>query len=165
MTGGASYFQNLASSGSAQAAGAASSAESRGRRGRRRVGRGPLTGVLAFAVFLFPALWKLQTLGLDWTAPETVLRHMQWKATQFGHPVPEVPPTLLRTGAVATILAELGAPILVLFRRLAKSSEHGRPVRGRLWNMFEAFLLFIRDGIAKPATSIGIEIDIEPDVA
>jgi F-type H+-transporting ATPase subunit a len=41
--------------------------------------------------------------------------------------------------------------LIVIFRRLATRSEHGRPVRGRLWNMFEAFLLFIRDGIAKPA--------------
>jgi len=45
----------------------------------------------------------------------------------------------------------VAAALLLVFQRLAKRAEHGRPVRGRLWNMFEAFLLFIRDGIAKPA--------------
>jgi F-type H+-transporting ATPase subunit a len=44
------------------------------------------------------------------------------------------------------------ALILILaFVILAKRVKHGRPAKGRLWNMFEAFLLFIRDEIARPA--------------
>ncbi|MCA9234195.1 MAG: F0F1 ATP synthase subunit A [Planctomycetales bacterium] len=41
--------------------------------------------------------------------------------------------------------------LVVLFRKLAARSQAAVVVRGKLWNMFEAFLLFIRDGIAKPA--------------
>ncbi len=41
--------------------------------------------------------------------------------------------------------------MLVLFSLLAKRAKYGRPVRGRLWNLFEAFLMFVRDNIAKPA--------------
>jgi F-type H+-transporting ATPase subunit a len=41
--------------------------------------------------------------------------------------------------------------LIVLFKRLADRVRHGRPAKGRLWNMFEAFLLFIRDEIARPA--------------
>lgn len=41
--------------------------------------------------------------------------------------------------------------LIAAFTRMAKKSQYGRPLRGRLWNMFEAFLLFIRNDIAKPA--------------
>ncbi len=50
------------------------------------------------------------------------------------------------------ILEVVVAAVLVLaFTRLAKALKGGRVPRGRLWNLFETFLLFIRDGIAKPA--------------
>lgn len=41
--------------------------------------------------------------------------------------------------------------LVALFVRLAKRVKDGRPAKGRLWNMFEAFLMFIRDDIARPA--------------
>jgi F-type H+-transporting ATPase subunit a len=50
------------------------------------------------------------------------------------------------------ILEALVALILIgVFTILAAKVRNGRPVKGRLWNMFEAFLLFIRDDIARPA--------------
>ena len=41
--------------------------------------------------------------------------------------------------------------LLLVFRRLAARSTGARPVRGKLWNLFEMFLMFIRDQIARPA--------------
>ena len=41
--------------------------------------------------------------------------------------------------------------LIAIFWRLAHRIKDGKPVRGRLWNMFEAFLLFIRDEVARPA--------------
>jgi F-type H+-transporting ATPase subunit a len=50
------------------------------------------------------------------------------------------------------ILEAVVALILIaVFTMLAAKVRNGRPVKGRLWNMFEAFLLFIRDDIARPA--------------
>jgi F-type H+-transporting ATPase subunit a len=46
--------------------------------------------------------------------------------------------------ALATIL-------LLLFSRLARQLSAGGPPRGRFANLFEAFVLFIRDQIARPA--------------
>lgn len=44
------------------------------------------------------------------------------------------------------------ALILVLvFKALARRLKDGKVPKGRLWNMFETFLLFIRDEIAEPA--------------
>jgi len=40
--------------------------------------------------------------------------------------------------------------ILVLFVALAKSLRGGASARGRLWNLLEVFLLFIRDEVARP---------------
>jgi F-type H+-transporting ATPase subunit a len=40
--------------------------------------------------------------------------------------------------------------VLVLFVALAKSLRGGATARGRLWNMLEVFLLFIRDEVARP---------------
>ena len=45
----------------------------------------------------------------------------------------------------------VAAALVLIFRRLASRVRDGRPARGRAWNMFEAFLMFIRDGIARPA--------------
>jgi len=41
--------------------------------------------------------------------------------------------------------------LVALFCLLAKRVKDGRPAKGRAWNMFEAFLMFIRDDIARPA--------------
>lgn len=41
--------------------------------------------------------------------------------------------------------------LLLVFSKLAKRSTGARPVRGKLWNLFETFLVFIRDQIARPA--------------
>lgn len=50
------------------------------------------------------------------------------------------------------ILEAVVALILIaVFTILAAKVRNGRPVKGKLWNMFEAFLLFIRNEIARPA--------------
>ena len=41
--------------------------------------------------------------------------------------------------------------LILIFSRIASKIKDGRPIRGRLGNMFEAFLLFIRDEVARPA--------------
>jgi F-type H+-transporting ATPase subunit a len=41
--------------------------------------------------------------------------------------------------------------MVFVFRKLASSVQGGRPAKGKLWNMLEAFLLFIRDEVARPA--------------
>jgi F-type H+-transporting ATPase subunit a len=41
--------------------------------------------------------------------------------------------------------------IAVLFIGLARKISRGRPPRGRLWNLLEAMLLYIRDQVARPA--------------
>lgn len=50
------------------------------------------------------------------------------------------------------MIIEIGVALIVcgLFAMLAKRIQSGEPPKGRLWNMLEAFLLFIRDDIAKP---------------
>jgi len=40
---------------------------------------------------------------------------------------------------------------VLAFKKLASVVRNGRPAKGKLWNMLEAFLLFIRDEIARPA--------------
>jgi F-type H+-transporting ATPase subunit a len=50
------------------------------------------------------------------------------------------------------ILETLVALVLIVaFRGLAHQVRDGRPAKGKLWNLFESFLLFIRDQIARPA--------------
>ena len=41
--------------------------------------------------------------------------------------------------------------LVAIFARLAPKVASGRPPKGYFWNMFEASLVFIRDGIARPA--------------
>jgi F-type H+-transporting ATPase subunit a len=41
--------------------------------------------------------------------------------------------------------------LVVIFKLLSSRLKDGRVPKGRLWNLFETFLLFIRDGIARPA--------------
>lgn len=49
---------------------------------------------------------------------------------------------------IETMIAIL---IVFLFTRLAPRIASGRAPKGYFWNMFEATLLFVRDGIARPA--------------
>jgi F-type H+-transporting ATPase subunit a len=45
----------------------------------------------------------------------------------------------------------VAAILILLFTRLAHAVRDGRPAKGKLWNMLETFLLFIRDEVARPA--------------
>lgn len=45
----------------------------------------------------------------------------------------------------------VAAIIIWLFAKLANYVRNGRPAKGKLWNMLESFLLFIRDQVARPA--------------
>lgn len=47
--------------------------------------------------------------------------------------------------------------MLAIFLPLARKISTGKPIRGRFWNMMEAFLLFFRDQVARPA--IGHDAD------
>jgi F-type H+-transporting ATPase subunit a len=50
------------------------------------------------------------------------------------------------------VLEVVAAILMVLiFVSLARKVRAGDPPRGRFWNMFEAIVLFIRDGIVRPA--------------
>ena len=49
------------------------------------------------------------------------------------------------------LLLVVAAVMVLLFTKLAGYVKNGRPAKGKLWNMLEAFLLFIRDDIARPA--------------
>ncbi|NOY40347.1 MAG: F0F1 ATP synthase subunit A [Planctomycetes bacterium] len=50
------------------------------------------------------------------------------------------------------ILLPLVAVMMIFaFGTLAGKVRNGRPAKGKLWNMLEAFLLFIRDEVARPA--------------
>jgi F-type H+-transporting ATPase subunit a len=44
-----------------------------------------------------------------------------------------------------------GVLLILLFVPLAMRISHGKPPRGKLWNMLEAMLLFLRDDVARPA--------------
>ena len=45
----------------------------------------------------------------------------------------------------------VAAILIWLFSRLARAVRDGRPAKGKLWNLLETFLLFIRDEVARPA--------------
>jgi F-type H+-transporting ATPase subunit a len=49
------------------------------------------------------------------------------------------------------IEAAVALIICVLFMGLAFKIRHGGPPRGRLWNMLEAFLIYLRDVVALPS--------------
>ncbi len=50
------------------------------------------------------------------------------------------------------ILELVVAAVMVwVFTKLATKVQFGRPVKKKAWNMFEAFLLFLRDEVARPA--------------
>src|SRR5207248_4601689 len=45
----------------------------------------------------------------------------------------------------------VGLIIIFIFSRLAQQVHGGKPPKGRLWNLLEVFLVFIRDQVAKPS--------------
>ena len=47
--------------------------------------------------------------------------------------------------------------MMIIFLPLARKIRSGKPIHGRFWNMMEAFLLFFRDQVARPA--IGHDAD------
>lgn len=49
------------------------------------------------------------------------------------------------------LLLVVAAVMVLAFKKLADVVRNGRPAKGKLWNMLEAFLLFVRDEIARPA--------------
>lgn len=49
------------------------------------------------------------------------------------------------------LLVVVAIAMIFAFKKLAAVVANGRPAKGKLWNMLEAFLLFIRDEIARPA--------------
>jgi F-type H+-transporting ATPase subunit a len=49
------------------------------------------------------------------------------------------------------VLLVVAAIIIWLFTGLARNVRDGRPAKGKLWNLLESFLLFIRDKVARPA--------------
>ncbi|MEM8947052.1 MAG: F0F1 ATP synthase subunit A [Planctomycetota bacterium] len=49
------------------------------------------------------------------------------------------------------LLLLVAVAMIFAFKKLADVVRNGRPAKGKLWNMLEAFLLFIRDEIARPA--------------
>ena len=44
----------------------------------------------------------------------------------------------------------VGLVIVLIFQQLAQRVADGKPPKGKLWNFFEVFLVFIRDQIARP---------------
>jgi len=44
----------------------------------------------------------------------------------------------------------VGLILVVIFHQLSQRISAGRPAKGKLWNLLETFLVFIRDQIAKP---------------
>jgi len=44
----------------------------------------------------------------------------------------------------------VGLILVLIFHQLAKRVADGQPPKGKLWNLFEVFLVFIRDQIARP---------------
>ncbi|HYM99263.1 MAG TPA: F0F1 ATP synthase subunit A [Aestuariivirgaceae bacterium] len=44
----------------------------------------------------------------------------------------------------------VGLVIVLIFHQLAKRVADGQPPKGKLWNLLEAFLVFVRDQIARP---------------
>lgn len=57
------------------------------------------------------------------------------------------------------MVLELAVAVLMIliFVPLARSVRDGRPPKGRLWNLFEMILVYIRDQMAKPAIGHGAE--------
>lgn len=68
-------------------------------------------------------------------------------------------PEILGVQVTRFMVMELvaAALMLVILIPLARHTARSRVTRGRLWNTFEAVLIFIRDGIARPAIDGGAD--------
>lgn len=77
--------------------------------------------LLLGAVFFFPGLWKLLSVGPAWVFSDNLRNQMYAKWTQMADFAPlarvDRVPGLLRLGALLTVALELSFPLLVLFRR------------------------------------------------
>ncbi len=81
--------------------------------------------------------------GMHWDLPVLVDRHVDL----FGHSF-HVKLAMTKFMLVELLVALL---MIVVFVTLARKVAGGRPPRGKLWNMFEMMLLFLRDEVARPA--------------
>lgn len=76
--------------------------------------------------------------GMHWDLPA-------FEINLFGHPYKfELTKFMLVEVVVAVLL-------VVVFVTLARKVADGKPPRGKLWNLLEMMLLFIRDEVARPA--------------
>ena len=66
----------------------------------------------------------------------------------FDVPAFEIKLQLTKFMVIETIAALL---MLAIFIPLARRIARGGPPRGKLWNFFEAMLIFLRDQVARPA--------------
>ena len=81
--------------------------------------------------------------------------HFPW-----GHWV--MPPFLTDIGITRYVLLEIGVAVVMLaiFIPMASRLRGGQPAKGRFWNMIEAILVYMRDGVITP--SIGSRKDAAP---
>lgn len=63
----------------------------------------------------------------------------------------EIAPLDLRITKFMVLETVVAVVVAVLFIWLGLKIRSGKPPRGRLWNMFEAMLVYIRDAVARPA--------------
>lgn len=63
----------------------------------------------------------------------------------------EIAPLDLRITKFMVVETVAALAVALLFIFLALRMRSGAPPRGRLWNMFEAMLIYIRDAVARPA--------------
>ena len=77
----------------------------------------------------------------DGNVVRSAVWHARWHLpTIFGHQITRF-----------MVLELLAAILMILiFVPLARKLANGRPPKGRFWNMFEAIVLFIRDGVVRP---------------
>lgn len=76
--------------------------------------------LLLAAVYFWPGVHKVATLGGDFFLTDHVLQNARWKWLQFGHVPPLVgalPPWAWRVGAAGVVLLELTAPLCFAFER------------------------------------------------
>ena len=74
----------------------------------------------------------------------------------------EIPSFLINLGITKFVLLEMGAAALMLaiFVPLATRIRGGQPAKGRLWNMIELLLVFIKDQVI--VAGIGSQKDAKP---
>lgn len=81
--------------------------------------------------------------GMHWDLPVLVDRHVEL----FGHPY-HLKLALTKFMLVEVVVAVL---LVAVFFVLARKVAGGKPPRGKLWNLLEMMLLFLRDEVARPA--------------